>query len=78
MHDLLLSLQHPGDTEITYLNIASSIKQYILQFDISVDNQLCVVDISQPFNYLSEEESSDIFLEPSSLFNIREQITTRT
>ena len=65
---------YSADSEVTYFDLSFFIKEYIIKFNISVEDWPAMA-MCYSVNNLLEDPSSLIFIEPPSFFNKLQQIS---
>ena len=74
MHDVSL-LDELADSEICNLDVAIAIEEDVIELDISVEDSL-FVDITESFDDLPEDHSSDILIQLLPFADVVEEVTT--
>lgn len=75
-HDLSLA-NNFAHTKVTNLDLSIPCKQYVIQFNVPMQNVLAMT-VTNAFNKLLKHAFSNIFFQLSSLSHIVEQISSRT
>lgn len=75
-HSLCVSGDLSWDTEICYLDFSIGVKKNVIQFNVTMHNQLWMMQVCEPFNQLFEEVFGNLFSQLPSLADICQKVAT--